>query len=162
MTTIDTVEECKTEFERRMDLLSDGLRFLALGAIADSAERDYEVIALDMGFVHATLVSRGDVYRIGKSPKVQHRGNYALRVFMGVKVVIEAFDDADRKTYIAVEACRTVDRLYTDRAIFNAQFLAEATGHPARAAVYGRVLDPEAEEVIASGDVHWYRFGDED
>ena len=126
------------------------------------AERDCEVIALEMGFVRATLVSRADMFRIGMSPVIQYLGRDELRSFRKADIVMEAFDAADQKTYIAVETSYTVDQRDTRRALRNAEILTEVKGLPALAAVCGRDIDLEVEGVISSGAVHWHQFGNED
>ena len=162
MTKIDTVEECNTSSESSLDSLAADFRILVLALSEKIAERDYEGIALEMGFVQATRVSRGDVFRISQSPNVQHRSDDELRIFRATDVVSQTVDDAGRKSYILVEACVTVDKRVTDRALRNAEILTEATTIPARAAVCGRDIASDAESVIASGDIHWHQFGSKD
>ena len=162
MTAIDTVEELKTASERSMDSVVDDRRYLRRAAAESIVERDCEGIAIEMGFVHATRVSRADVYRISMSPKVQYLGDDELRILRRTDVVVEAFDDASRKTYVAMEACIKVSRLDTERALRSAEILTEATGISARAAVCGPCIDLEVEGVIASGKVYWRQFGNED
>ena len=74
---------------------------------------------------------------------------------------MECRDAQGRTNYIAAEISYTVDERDTTRAIRNAGFLTDFTGHPALPAVIGFRSDHRIQETIDSGQVFWQRL-DED
>ena len=157
----DRLESGQDRLERRVNTLVDAVGVLKGAHAVSVAERDYEAIAIYMGFVRATLLSRADILRIGMSPVIQYRGRDELRSFRRADIIMEAFDAADEKTYIAVEVSYTVDQRDTSRAIRNAEILTEVKGLPALSAVCGLDVVREVEGVISSGDVYWHQFDNE-
>jgi hypothetical protein len=91
--------------------------------------------------------------------KVQLSNDF--KSFRQADLVIEA-TDGESVRYIAVEASFTGDYRDTNRALRNASFLTEFTGHPALAAIASVGNNEEINWHIASGDVYWHAIKEKD
>ncbi len=152
------LEERQGRLEERFDRLLDDVGVLKGAHVSTVSERHYEVIALEMGFVSAKVMSLGEIYRIGTSSTVQDLGRDALRSFRDADMIIEVSDDEGRDSCIAVEASYVINGRDTRRAIRNAEILTRVTGRDALPAVCGYDVDDTVKETIDSGAVHWHRL----
>ena len=123
----------------------------------DVAERDAEVIALDMGLEYRRLLSRGELARMALKAAAGSPLSDDLKSFRQADLVIEA-TDSETVQYIAVEASYTGGQRDTDRAMRNADFLTQFTGLPARAAIASIRNTDEVNHRIVSGDVYWHEI----
>ena len=156
------LERGQARLERGQARLVDDVGMLKGAHTSTVSERDYAVIALELGFNTAELVSRADMYRLGTSAAVGDMDRNVLRSFRAADLIIKAADDDGRTHYIAVEASFSINGRDTDRAMRNAEILTRVTGDPATAAVCGYVLDDTVREKVDSGAVHWYQLTHKD
>ena len=94
--------------------------------------------------------------RLSAVPLDDRRSHY------GADLVIEAAGPDGSTCYIAVEASHTCDSRDTDRAISNADLLAEFTGLDAWPAIAGVRVDRNIRPLIDSDEVFWYRLEEVD
>ena len=156
------LERGQARLERGQARLVDDVGMLKGAHTSTVSERDYAVIALELGFNTAELVSRADMYRLGTSAAVGDMDRNVLRSFRAADLIIKATDDDGRTHYIAVEASFSINGRDTDRAVRNAEILTRVTGDPATAVVCGYVLDDTVREKVDSGAVHWYQLTHKD
>ena len=121
------------------------------------AEKFAPLLADQMGMKHTRLVSREEVMEMGRS---QLAGSM-LESFVQADMVVLA-QDGDQPAYIAAEVSYTGNRRDTQRALANAHVIAQATGFPARAALFSVRNYDEASEDIRSGQVFWFQLEDRD
>ena len=82
----------------------------------------------------------------------------ARRSYYKADLVIEATRRDGSGCYIAVRASYTCNSRDTDRAITNADLLAEFTGLDAWPAIAGVRVDRNIQPLIDSDEVFWYRL----
>ncbi len=82
--------------------------------------------------------------------------------FVHADLVIEATAENGETAYVTVEASWTADNRDSGRALRNARYLENATGHRAIAAVASVRNDYEVEELVENGQLHWHSIPDND
>ena len=118
------------------------------------AVSEASMIAADIGLAYVGVMSREELVRIARSARDQmSAGDFSS--FQRADFIIEAID-GDAVTYVPVEVSFTADQRDTDRALRNARFLTEFTGHSARPAIASVLTDQRIESLIEDGTVHWH------
>lgn len=114
---------------------------------AGLAEKQYGVIALDMGLEPERLVTPVELVRMTRLPAAAEYDQAQINMFRDCDLVIKAVDpETDADTYVAVQVSYTIAHTDVTRARDCAAMLARFTGSAARAAVCGReVSNPSIE-----------------
>lgn len=111
------------------------------------AEKQYGVIALEMGLEPERLVTPEELLRMTRLPAASEYDQAQINMFRDCDIVIKAVDpETDADTYVAVQVSYTIAHTDVTRARDCAAMLARLTGSAARAAVCGReVSNPSIE-----------------
>lgn len=174
--TIGGMQQTMGEMNERMDGMSERMDTFATkdqqqkivdevgtfkGFLAErSARADAPVIAMDLGLKTPRLLSRAEAAELAYSPALAHLSRGERISFRRADALIEAVDDAGETCYVAVEASYTAAERDTARALRNADWLAQATGRPARAVVACVHADDRIRSAVESGAVHRHELPD--
>lgn len=111
------------------------------------AEKQYGVIALEMGLEPERLVTPEELLRMTRLPTASEYDQAQINMFRDCDLVIKAVNpETDADTYVAVQVSYTIAHTDVTRARDCAAMLARLTGSAARAAVCGReVSNPSIE-----------------
>ena len=111
------------------------------------AEKQYGVIALEMGLEPERLVTPEELLRMTRLPAAVEYDQAQINMFRDCDLVIKAVNpETDADTYVAVQVSYTIAHTDVTRARDCAAMLARLTGSAARAAVCGReVSNPSIE-----------------
>lgn len=127
----------------------------------DIARREAALIAHDMGFSKARILSQEEIIslipRIALDIPKNERSS-----FFRADLIMEATDQDGQICYIATEISFTANEKDTRRAIRNAAFLTRFTGKRAYAVVAGMSKDERIQSIIELEDVFWYQLEAED
>lgn len=125
---------------------------------AGLAEKQYGVIALDMGLEPECLVTPVELARMTRLPAAAEYDQAQINMFRDCDLVIKAVDpETDADTYVAVQVSYTIAHTDVTRARDCAAMLARFTGSAARAAVCGREVSNPSIESRLNG-VSYFRL----
>ena len=166
---LDGVEGRLGGVEGRLETVESGLNALRndvaplkAAHARNAAIEDALEIAESVGLRYTKSLTRKDLWDITYSVDTSGVPPNELESFRRADLIMEATDEADESSYIAVEISFTVNGRDTDRAIRNAAFLTKWTGRPTRAVVAGFRRDNRIQSRIESGDVSWHQLDAED
>lgn len=145
-------------FTRRLDRIEGDMTNFRGTYARETALRDAQGIALDMGFQYVRTVAYEELAQMAHRAAGSKPTN-ELRSFRQADFIIEATDGSDTH-FIAVETSYTADQRDTDRAQRNARFLTEFTGQVAHAVVASVRNDRHVSQEIDSGNVYWHPLND--
>ena len=123
-----------------------------------AAERQYELIAIEMGMEPSRLLSPGDIARLAIQDAASEFSPSDLESFKHCDLMIAAESPTEGKCYIAVQVSRTVDHGDISRAITHSQMVTRFTDRPAYPAVAAFSRADVARSHFANNGIHWYRL----
>ena len=150
------------EVRRDISELKQDMSQIRGGYARDRTIRRAPLIAMRMGLTYARTLTVGDLVSMAQSADVSGIESLEIDSFVDADLVMETTDQDGQTVYIAVEISYTANRQDTRRAIRNAEFLSRFTGQPARPAIASVRNDPEIDDRIASGQVHWHAIRERD
>ena len=122
------------------------------------AEKQYGVIALEMGLEPERLVTPEELLRMTRLPTAAEYDQAQINMFRDCDLVIKAVDpETDADTYVAVQVSYTIAHTDVTRARDCAAMLARLTSSAARAAVCGREVSNPSIESRLNG-VSYFRL----
>lgn len=122
------------------------------------AEKQYGVIALEMGLEPERLVTPEELLRMTRLPAAAEYDQAQINMFRDCDLVIKAVDpETDADTYVAVQVSYTIAHTDVTRARDCAAMMARFTGSAARAAVCGREVSNPSIESRLNG-VSYFRL----
>ena len=105
-----------------------------------------------------TRMDRRALLKMGRTVDLHARNS-----FYQADLIVECKNRDDGSTeYLAVAASYTADQRDSDQALCNAALLAQCTGAPAHAVVSSVQKTPAVQDLVDSGELHWYRLTNED
>ena len=150
------------EHTRDIRKLQDDVGILKGAHARNVAARDYGWMTRNMGLLPIRILPINEVDGFAIALREMGVARNEFESFRLADILIEAADADGETRYIAVEVSFTVDERDTGRAMRNAEYLAELTGKPVRAAVVGANVDDRVRALVESGEVYWHRFSDRD
>ena len=157
------VDQFMTLTSNRMQRIESDISVVKGGHVQNHVRRFTEVIADDLELNYVQTLSPKQLLDISKritSPTGIRQNQ--RNSFVNADLVIEATAENGETVYVAVEASWTADNRDSDRALRNAGYLENATGHRAIAAVASVRNDHEVEKLIEEGELHWHGIPDND
>ena len=122
------------------------------------AERQYEIIALDMGLEPVRLLSPGEIVRMTMTDAAQEFDQSDLNSFRDCDLIIAAQSPSDGDCYITVQVSFTVDHSDISRAIKHAEMVTRFMGKPAFPAVSGVERADVTERRLSNDAVYMHRL----
>ena len=154
----EQVAQLTERMDRRFNRLADDLTWLKDVGAATIADKQAMSIAEDLGLEYEKRLTQREVRNLIRNQDTTDIAPGDLRSFRAADMIIEATDAAGQLHYLAVEVSFTADQRDVDRPIRNAGYLTRFTGKPAYAVVASVRTDRRIDDVIASGQIHWYQL----
>ena len=133
------------------------------GHVAGRVAREMcDQIAESMGFEIAQVLGGNDLREMVHRNDPRSIDWGARRSFYAADLVARVRDEDGGELYLAAEASYTADGRDTSRAVRNAELLARFTGMRAVPAIVSLNNDHEAQELVDSGTVRWFRLDPRD
>lgn len=153
-----TVARLTERMDRRFNRLADDLTWLKdVGAVTVADKRAMS-ISEDLGLEYEKQLTQREVRSLIRNHDTTDIAPGDLRSFRTADMIIEATDVVGELHYIAVEVSFTADQRDIDRPIRNAGYLTRFTGKPAHAVVASVRTDRRIDDIINSGQIHWYQL----
>ena len=156
------IQDRHTQFleqhSRDIDTLKKDSSWLKGLAAFAPAERQYQVIALDMGLEPVRLLDPGDIVRMTRTEAAHEYDQSDLNSFRDCDLMIEARSPTEGDCYITVQVSFTVDHSDISRAVKHAEMVTRFTGKAAFPAVSGVETDDVTERRLATEAVHMHRL----
>ena len=136
----------------------------SLGILRGSATRrllvdSWETILDRFGLEFASFHYQNDLARMSRQSGFSQTVAVGQRQsFFRADLTLEGVDVAGNTWFIAGEASFTADRRDSDRAIRNAHFLTQITGHQARPLVASVSNDYFVQSLVDCGAIHWLQL----
>ena len=136
----------------------------SLGILRGSATRrllidNWETILDRFGLEFVSFHYQNDLARMSRQSGFSQTVAVGQRQsFFRADLTLEGFDAAGNTWFIAGEASFTADRRDSDRAIRNAHFLTQITGHQARPLVASVSNDYFVQSLVDCGAIHWLQL----
>ena len=154
----DSVFELGDRTDRRFNRLADDMTWLKdVGAVTIADKRAMS-ISEDLGLEYEKQLTQLEIRNLIRDQDTADIAPGDLRSFRAADMIIEATDATGQPHYIAVEVSFTADQRDIDRPIRNAGYLTRFTGRPAHAVVASVRTDRRIDDIIGSGQIHWYQL----
>ena len=154
----EQVAQLTERMDRRFNRLADDLTWLKDVGAATIADKQAMSIPEDLGLEYEKQLTQREVRNLIRNQDTTDVAPGDLRSFRAADMIIEATDAAGQLHYIAVEVSFTANQRDVDRPIRNAGYLTRFTGKPAHAVVASVRTDRRIDDIIASGQIHWYQL----
>ena len=127
-------------------------------AAMHAAERNYPLIAMNMGLSEPRLLSIVEIAAMAMCEAASEYTPDELNSFRECDIIISAKNADGGECYVAVQVSTTADHGDIRRAIDHSKMVERFTGRPAHPAVAGFGSAGVAERRLASGSIHWHRL----
>ena len=132
------------------------LGYLRGAHASNTARRDADLIADDMGYQLVNQLSRGMLISFANMARASGKHENDVRSFREADLIMLVRDADGQPAYVAVEASFTVAARDIERARRNAEYLHEFTGLKAMAAVAGVEITSGQHRNASAAGVHCY------
>ncbi len=154
----DQVAQLTERIDCRFNRIADDLTWLKdVGAVAIADKRAMS-ISEDLGLEYEKQLTQREVRDLIRNQDTADIAPGDLRSFRTADMIIEATDAAGQLHYVAVEVSFTAYQRDIDRPIRNAGYLTRFTGKPSHAVVASVRTDRHIDDIINSGQIHWYQL----